>query len=226
MHKIYSNNFPIMNIYKKMSLKSEMVTQMLYGDNFSIIFKKNNWCKIRVKEDGYVGFIKNKKFKKEIKPTHKICSLYANIYKKPNSKNFIEKLSFGSKIKSEKKYKKFTKFGNKWIKTKNLKPLKYKNSNFFYNIKMFKNVPYKWGGKSFNGLDCSALVQIFLNFNNKYCPRDASDQVKYLKNNVRLNNIKKNDIIYWKGHVAIAISKKKNYSCLWSQKKNNNNEYK
>jgi len=58
-------------------------------------------------------------------------------------------------------------------------------------------------------IDITLKLADFLNFNNKYCPRDASDQVKYLKNNISLNNIKKNDIIYWKGHVAIEISKKK-----------------
>ena len=52
-------------------------------------------------------------------------------------------------------------------------------------------------------------MQVFLNFNNKFCPRDAKDQVKYFKKNVKLKNIKKNDIIYWKGHVAIALSSKK-----------------
>ena len=29
-----------------------------------------------------------------------------------------------------------------------------------------------------------------------------------LKKNVKLKNIKKNDIIYWKGHVALAVSNK------------------
>ena len=53
------------------------------------------------------------------------------------------------------------------------------------------------------------MVQLFFNYNNKYCPRDAKDQIKYFKKNIDLNNIKKNDIIYWKGHVAIAISRKK-----------------
>ena len=64
-------------------------------------------------------------------------------------------------------------------------------------------------GKSFKGIDCSALVQIFLNFNNKFCPRDAKDQVKFFKKNIKFKKIKKNDIIYWKGHVAVALSNKK-----------------
>ena len=72
---------------------------------------------------------------------------------------------------------------------------------------MFKNIKYKWGGKSFKGIDCLALIQVFLNFNNKYCPRDAK-KVKYFKKKVRLSNIKKNDIIYWR-YVALALTDKK-----------------
>ena len=53
------------------------------------------------------------------------------------------------------------------------------------------------------------MIQLFLNFNNQFCPRDAKDQVKYFKKNIKLKNIKKNDLIFWKGHVAIALSKKK-----------------
>ena len=61
--------------------------------------------------------------------------------------------------------------------------------------------------KSFKGIDCSALIQIFLNFNNKFCPRDAKDQIRYFKKNVIFKNIKKNDIIFGKS-VALAVSKK------------------
>ena len=48
-----------------------------------------------------------------------------------------------------------------------------------------------------------------MNFNNKFCPRDTGKQAKFFKKNISLNNIKKNDIIYWKGHVALALSTKK-----------------
>ena len=70
---------------------------------------------------------------------------------------------------------------------------------------MFLNIPYKWGGKSYKGIDCSALVQLFFKFNNLYCPRDTKDQIKYFK---KANKIKKNAIIFWKGHVAVCLSKK------------------
>ena len=53
------------------------------------------------------------------------------------------------------------------------------------------------------------MIQLFLNFNNKFCPRDAKDQFRYFKKNIKLKNVKKNDIIYWKGHVALALSNRK-----------------
>ena len=84
----------------------------------------------------------------------------------------------------------------------------FEEKNPFRKISIFKNIKYKWGGKSFKGIDCSALIQIFLNFNNRFCPRDAKDQVKFFKKNIRIENLKKNDLIFWKGHVALAISKR------------------
>ena len=207
MNNFYTNGYSVINLYKETSSESEVVTQMIYGEDFKIINKFSNWMKIKIKDDGYIGYIKNKKFTSCLKTTHKISVLSANIYKNSNFNKKIGKLAYTSKLKIEKTTSKFSKFQGKWIETKNIKPIKHKNKNIFKDIKIFKNVKYKWGGKSFMGLDCSALIQLFFNFNNKYCPRDAKDQVKYFRKNVSLNNIKKHNIIFWRGHVAVAISK-------------------
>ena len=208
MTKYFTNNFSVINLCKNPSVKSEVVTQMIYGESFSISKKSKKWLKIKIKEDNYKGYVLNKRYSKFLKPTHKVISLKAKIFKFPNriKKNEI---TFGSKIKVIEKKSKFLKFANGWVKKNDVKPITYKEKNPFRKITTFKNIRYKWGGKSFKGIDCSALVQVFLNFNNKFCPRDAKDQVKYFKKNIKLKDIKKNDIIYWRGHVAIALSDKK-----------------
>ena len=182
---------------------------MIFGESFKIIGKSSKWFKIKIKEDNYIGYIKKKKFSPHKKPTHKVSVLLARIYKNPNFKNKITSLPYASKIKIDKVSSDFSKFQNNWIETKNIKPLKYKNKNIFKDIKIFEEIKYTWGGKTFNGIDCSALVQVCLNFNNEHCPRDTDKQVNFFKKNINLKNIKKNDIIYWNGHVAVAISKKK-----------------
>ena len=209
MNKLYTNGYSAINLYKKTSSESEIVTQMIYGEDFKIINKFSNWMKIKIKNDGYVGYIKNKKFFSYFKTTHKISVLSANIYRNSNFNKKIGKLAYTSKLKIEKTTSKFSKFQGQWIETKNIKPIKYKNKNIFKDIGIFKNIKYKWGGKTFNGIDCSALIQVCLNYNNIFCPRDTVQQVKFFKRNINLKNIKKNDIIYWKRHVALALSGKK-----------------
>ncbi len=209
MTKYLSNNYSLINLYKKPSTKSEIVTQMLYGESFSIYKKTARWLKIQIKEDGYKGYVQNKNFSEFLKPSHKISVLKTKIYTLPIKSKSVSTMPFGSKIKVLEKKSNFVKFPKGWIKKNDIKPISYMEKNPFKKINIFKNIKYKWGGKSFKGIDCSALIQIFLNFNNKFCPRDAKDQVKYFKKNVKLKNIRKNDIIYWKGHVALAISNKK-----------------
>ncbi len=209
MTKYLTNNFTVTSLHKKPSIKSEIVTQMIYGDSFSISKRSKKWLKIKIKEDGYTGFVKNRKFSQFTKPTHKVDILKSKIFRLPNKSRKINEISFGSKIKVLGYKKNFLKFSKGWINKNDVKPISYKEKNPFRKISIFKNIKYKWGGKSFKGIDCSALIQIFLNFNNKFCPRDANDQVKFFKKNVKLKKIRRNDIIYWNGHVALALSNKK-----------------
>ncbi|MDA9091943.1 C40 family peptidase [Pelagibacteraceae bacterium] len=209
MNSFYLNNYSIVNLHKKASTKSEIVTQMIYGEGFTIINKSSKWLKIKTKEDKYIGYIKKKIFISYVKPTHKISVLVAKTYKDPNLKNEITKLPYTAKIKVNKVFSKFSKFQNSWIETKNIKPLKYKQKNIFKDVNIFVGTKYTWGGKTFKGIDCSALIQVCLNFNNMFCPRDSKNQARFFKKKVSLKNIKKNDIIFWKGHVALALSNKK-----------------
>ena len=99
MRNKFSNNYPIINLFEKRRITSKIVTQMLCGENFTILRKSGNWCKIKLHTDNYVGFIKRKKFSRPFKPTHKVSVLAANIYRKPSSKTKEnKKLTFSSKI--------------------------------------------------------------------------------------------------------------------------------
>ena len=199
------SNYPIINIYEKTSLKSKISSQLLFGEKFEILRKQNEWLKIKTSYDKYVGYIKNRNFTKNLKITHKISSLKANLYYKPerNCKTNI-KLSFCSLISVNEEIKNFYRFDKYWIKKKDVKPINFKQ-NIFKNICMFTNTRYKWGGRSYKGIDCSALVQLFFKFNNLHCPRDTKDQIIYFK---KAKKIKKDAIIFWRGHVAVCLSKK------------------
>ena len=62
-----------------------------------------------------------------------------------------------------------------------------------------------WGGKTSNGIDCSALIQIYFYYNRIFFPRDTKDQIKFCKKKIS-KKISKGDIIFWKGHVGMSIN--------------------
>ena len=63
---------PLSNIYKKPDVVSEVTSQILYGEKFKILSKNKNWIKIKVSFDNYIGYIENKNYMNDYKPTHKV----------------------------------------------------------------------------------------------------------------------------------------------------------
>ena len=101
MSKFYTSNFPIINLHKKASSRSEIVTQMIFGDTFSIIKKMKKWLRIKIKEDGYKGYILKRKFHSFIKPSHKISVLKAKVYKFPTGYKKKQLFHLVQKLKSQ-----------------------------------------------------------------------------------------------------------------------------
>ena len=199
-------------MYESSSLKSKISSQLLYGEKFKILYKKKQFIKIKTDYDNYTGYIKLSKFINKFRETHKVKVLKSRILKNPNylRKSKTKKfLPFSSNIEVIKKKKKFVMFEkNKWLNSKDIKPIDQKDQNILKILKLFLNCKYKWGGKTFNGIDCSALIQLFYKFNNNFFPRDTVDQIKFKKGIKRKVKFKLGDIIYWKGHVAVCINSK------------------
>ena len=204
MQNNYYSIYPCINIYERPSINSKISSQIIYGEKFKVLRKLKNFLKIKTFYDKYYGYIKKKKFIKKINATHKVKVLKTRIYK---SNKFLPFSSEINILKRKNNYVMFKK--NKWIKQKDIILIKKKEINFVKIFKSYLNCKYKWGGKTHDGIDCSALLQIFYKFNNKSFPRDTIDQIKFKKGTKNNKKYKQGDIIYWKGHVAICISSKK-----------------
>jgi len=205
------NNFSKINIYEEPRRKSKLSSQMLYGERFKIIHTKNNWLKIKTSYDNYIGYIKKKKFSIKANPVLKVNSLKSKIFKKVNGKfkktnEFLYFASRVSKIQEDKEFLEFEK--NKWIKKKDLRKINHIERSYSKIFKSFLNAKYLWGGKTVEGIDCSSLIQIYFYYNQTFFPRDTKDQIKFCKKNNK-KKFSKGDIIFWRGHVGICLSKSK-----------------
>ena len=207
----FTKNFS--NIYERPSQLSKMSSQILYGEKFKILSKNNSWFKIKTSFDNYTGYIKNPDYINKFNPTHKIAKLKTKIFTKLKNKKFSQTkkyLTFASKILVINEDKKFAKYEkNKWVRKLDIKKINHLKKNYLEVLRLFLNTKYTWGGKSYAGIDCSAILQLFFYYNNKFYPRDTKKQIKYSRKNRKMKAFKKGDIIFWKGHVAVCINSKK-----------------
>ena len=206
------------NIYRKASVKSEIISQILYGEKFKILSKNKKWLKIKTIFDNYIGFIRNKNYTNIFEPTHKVFNLKASTINKSNNKKTY--LPFASKISIIQRKKNYFEYEkNKWIKKEDVKKIDHIEKDYLKLLKLFINTKYVWGGKTYQGIDCSAILQLFFYYNNKFFPRDTKDQIKHFKLNFKKKIFKKGDVIFWKGHVAICINSKELIHAYGPEKK-------
>ena len=220
----YFSKSLIIDVLEKPNKNSNISSQIIYGEKFKILSKSKNFYKVKNLYDNYIGFISRVvKLNKKFNPTHKIKTLKSKIYIGPEDKKkklTNKYLPFGSKIELLKKNKNFIMFEkNKWIKFNNTCLVSTRDINFTKIFKLFLNCPYKWGGKTFKGIDCSALIQIYYKYNNKFFPRDTIDQIKQKTGSRAKKKFNKGDIIFWKGHVAVCINSNKLIHAYGPEKK-------
>ena len=201
----------ISNLFKKPNQNSELISQLLFGEKFIIQKKIKDYYKGYCTFDNYSGYVKINNFEKTKKTKlYKINKKNITLYTSPNNKKKTKKkLLFNSKISILEKEKNFIKIGEYWIKKKSISKLNNSSNNYLKNISFFLNTKYLWGGNSTEGVDCSGLVQELMKSINKKCPRDSKDQLIFFTKKIALSKIKKGDLIFWKGHVAIALDKKR-----------------
>jgi cell wall-associated NlpC family hydrolase len=88
-----------------------------------------------------------------------------------------------------------------------LKPIEHLEKDFVSVAERFLGIPYYWGGKTSLGLDCSGLLQVALDAAGLSAPRDSDMQEKQVGQSLPVNDslsqLKRGDLIFWKGHVGI-----------------------
>jgi cell wall-associated NlpC family hydrolase len=185
-----------------------MVTEALMGERVTIYeTDEDGWAWGQLAGDGYVGWLPAAALlAPRPDPTHKVTALRTLVFPGPSIKlPPTEALPLGARIAVARSHESFavTASGGH-VPMRHLAPLAANEPDFVSVAERFVGAPYLWGGKTSLGLDCSGLVQVALTARGVACPRDSDMQEAALGKPVKLSELKRGDLLFWKGHVAIA----------------------
>jgi cell wall-associated NlpC family hydrolase len=190
---------------------AEQMTQALRGERVTIYDRNGEgfaWGQLG--SDGYVGWLPESTLARPLNPpTHKVTALTTLVFPGPSIKlPPLMPLPMGARVSIVREDATFavTAEGHH-LPRQHLGPLDACTPDFVAVAERFAGAPYLWGGKSAFGIDCSGLVQVALTSAGIGCPRDSDMQCDALGRELsaaEAKHLKRGDLIFWKGHVAIA----------------------
>lgn len=159
--------------------RSELVSQVLFGEQFAILEQQEKWSKIRLAFDDYEGWIDNKQFKKISEDQYDLLfhdSIVMNndlIEYITSDDTLLIPIPLGASltflsydaINTEN-------FVFEGLRTSGIKP----KAELIKTAFMYLHAPYLWGGKTPFGIDCSGFTQMVYKLNGYKLFRDASQQ--------------------------------------------------
>ncbi|MDF2438067.1 MAG: hypothetical protein K0Q95_2443 [Bacteroidota bacterium] len=179
-------NLSIIPCRKEASDRSEMVTQLLFGDHFEVLETLGSWCRIKISYDNYECWIDKKQFLPIAQPTFDIFNsteIYSineliGIITHNNTKQLFP-VPIGSTLPN---------FDNGECAVENQSylyegafingRLPFTKAGIMETAMMYLNAPYLWGGKTPFGIDCSGFTQMVYKLNGIKLKRDAYQQAE------------------------------------------------
>lgn len=182
--------------------------QLLFGDTLTILGQQADWAYIQSDKDGYCGFVRLADLTAASPATHRVSAPATHAYSQADFKSAERlNLSFGSRVTVTGQADRFCETNAGYIPERHLTPVDSPAKDPADIAALFLGTPYLWGGNSRSGIDCSGLVQAALLTCGIDCPGDSDQQEQQL--GVHANTTyRRNDLLFWKGHVAMVTDEK------------------
>ncbi len=187
-------------------------SEALAGELATIYSIEESWGWVQLAADNYVGYMPVNCISTMIEePTHWVTARGTFVYPAPDLKSPpIMRLSVNARVTvigREGRFLELSRGG--FVFGGHVASVEDTSKDFVRVAEKLVGTPYLWGGRTSHGIDCSGLVQVSLEATGMACPRDSDMQeaeVGKIVADRNPDNVKRGDLVFWKGHVAIAQS--------------------
>lgn len=200
---------PAVPVHRQPRFDSMQLTQALMGETVKLYDEQEGWAWVQLVRDGYVGYVNgNALALPGAASSHRIAVPSTFLYPAADLKSqpvVVAPLNAEVTVTGEQGA--FSQLASgRFVFTRHLKTVASFEPDFVAVAERFLHVPYLWGGKSVQGLDCSGLVQLSLEACGLAAPRDSDMQEAALGTPVPHDDLallRRGDLVFWNGHVGI-----------------------
>ncbi len=173
---------------REKSERSEMVSQLLFGESYEVLEEEDKWINIRLLHDDSCGWIGSQQYKKVSENFVKdylasdqllLSEVFNLVIKEGDWKNKV--IVSGSVLPFYDAYTNSLSVGDeKYVVKGFLREVGIESLRelLIQYALMYYNTPFRWGGRTPNGIDASALVQMAYRLVGISFPRYMEQQVK------------------------------------------------
>ncbi|MBN2227841.1 MAG: C40 family peptidase [candidate division Zixibacteria bacterium] len=205
--------------------RSERKSQLLLNETVTISSRQKGYLKVTL-PDGYSGWVDEKAVYpiaktayKELQTaaTHIVTGITARLVSDQGGYPIPPFLFYGTTLAVKRRIgqrgtismpggKQYQIAMSKITRAKEMKAFRGDAGYILKEARRFLGVPYVWGGMTPFGFDCSGLVQTVFRMAGVALPRDSKDQMR-CGNPVDHADIRPGDLLFFPGHVAIALGR-------------------
>ncbi len=204
---------PIAPMHKAVDADSGLVTEALLGERVQVAEGDDAFVKAELEEDGYVGYLPRAALAVAGRaPTHRITASKTFRFSRPDIKSpplGALYLNCRVAVNHGDEDDRFAQLdGGGFVVRAMMAPLGTLAADPGLVAEGFVNAPYLWGGKSYEGLDCSGLVQLSLQACGITSPRDSHMIEAAVGRSLEgWSNVplRRGDLVFWKGHVGMML---------------------